>query len=221
MKRVDNEAGSSTALLIGLIGVSLLFFGAAGFGVWAFMGRQDYKKNVDAKIATAVEANTKQVQLKDAKDYAEAVKQPLKPYIGPEAYGSVHINYPKTWSAYVVSGNSGQPLDMYAQQDVVPSVTDQNSVFALRVQVMPRVYSQAITQYQALQKQGKITVAPYALPKVPTVTGLRIDGQITPTKRGSLVIMPMRDKTLTIWTESDQFLGDFNNIILPNASFSP
>ena len=221
MKHIGDEQGSSTALVVSLILVSLLFVGAAGFGVWAFMGRQDYKNNVADKITTAVQANTKTVQAKDAIDYAEAAKQPLKTYVGPETYGSVHISYPKTWSAYVATDSGSLPLDMYAQPDVVPSITAQTSTFALRVQVTQTSYSQTVSQYQSLQKAGTVTVTPYALPKNAAIIGVRVDGQLTTTKQGSMIILPLRDKSLKIWTESNQYLSDFNNIILPNASFSP
>ena len=221
MKHIGDEQGSSTALVVSLILVSVLFIGAAGFGTWAFMSRQDYKNNVASKVSTAVQANTKTVQAKDAADYAEAAKQPLKTYIGPETYGSVHISYPKTWSAYVATDSSSLPLDMYAQPDVVPSITAQTSAFALRVQVTQTSYSQTVSQYQALQKAGAVTVTPYTLPKNSTIVGVRVDGQLTPTKQGSLIILPLRDKSLKVWTESSQYLSDFNNIILPNASFSP
>lgn len=220
MKHMGDERGNSTALIISLAMVSLLFVGVSGFGVWAYIGRQDYINNVDSKIAAAVQDNTKTIQAKDAVDYAQAAKQPLKTYVGPEAYGSVHISYPKTWSTYVVT-ESSLPLDMYSQPDVVPSITAQTSSFALRVQVSQGTYSQTLSQYQSLQKAGSVTVTPYSLPKNPTIVGVRVDGQLTVTKRGSMIILPLRDKSLKIWTESSQYLSDFNNNILPNASFSP
>lgn len=219
MNSTDGERGS-VVVIVSMVLLSLFLIGALGFGGWAFMSRQDYKKNVDAKIKVAVAKNTKEVQLKDAADFAEAAKQPLKTYVGPDAYGSVNIQYPKTWSAYVVT-TGGQPLDAYFNPDFVPSSTDQKSVFALRVQIVSSTYSQTLTQFQGLQKQGKVTVAPYALPKTPTQVGVRVDGQLTPTKQGSMVVLPVRDKTLKLWIESNQFTNDFNTIILPNASFSP
>lgn len=220
MNTMKNERGSVAGIVLVVL-LSLFLVAALGFGVWAYMGRQDYKKNVDAKIKVAVAKNTKEVQLKDAAEFAEVSKQPLKPYTGPEAFGSVQINYPKTWSAYVVTAAGGQPLDAYFNPDFVPSASDPKSVFALRVQIVSSTYSQTLTQFQGLQKQGKVTVAPFALPKTPNQVGVRIDGQLTPTKQGSMVVLPVRDKTLKLWIESNQFISDFNTIILPNASFSP
>lgn len=219
MNDVHDERGS-VATIVSIAVLAVFLVGALVFAGWAYTGRQDYKNNVDAKVKVAVAKNTKEVQLKDAADFAEAAKQPLKTYVGPDAYGSVTIPYPKTWSAYVVTAG-GQPLDAYFNPDFVPSATDQKSVFALRVQIVASTYSQTLTQFQGLQKQGKVTVSPYALPKTPTQVGVRVDGQLTPTKQGSMVILPVRDKTLKLWIESNQFTNDFNNIILPNASFSP
>jgi len=219
MKRLSGDVRGSmvTVLSIGLLAVGLI--GALAFAIWAFSGRQDYKNNVDAKIATAIDANTKKVQAADAITYAEEAKSPLKTYVGPESFGTVKIIYPKTWSAYVVTGNSNSPVDYYAHPDVVPSVQADTSNFALRVQVVDQKYSAVLQQYISLQQAGKVTVKPYVLAKVPGVTGARLDGQLTENKKGSIVILPVRDKTLKIWTESDTYLNDFNTIILPNASF--
>jgi len=36
-----------------------------------------------------------------------------------------------------------------------------------------------------------------------------------------MILLPLRDKTLKISTESQQFVGDFDNIILANLKFVP
>lgn len=207
-------------LLVPVILLGVLFVAAASFGVWAFLGRQDYKQNSDAKVAKAVVINTKDTQAKDAKAYAEAAKQPLKFYNGPEPYGSLKISYPKTWSGYVITDGSS-PLDAYFQPDVVPNVTGKDSTFALRVQIVDQTYASTVNQFSAFIKQGKATAAPYKLPKVPSVIGERVEGQIASNKQGSLVVLPIRDKTLKIWTESNSFRDDFDKNVLPNTTFSP
>jgi hypothetical protein len=82
-------------------------------------------------------------------------------------------------------------------------------------------YSSMMQQIASGATTGRGTIAPYALPKVPSVVGSRVDGSITPQKQGSMIILPVRDKTLEVWTESTSFLDDFNKNILPNMSFSP
>lgn len=220
MKRLSGEVRGSIATVLSIALLVVALIGVGVFAVWAFSGRQDYKNNVDAKIAVAVQVNTKKVQATDAITYAEESKNPLKTYVGPEAFGTVNITYPKTWSVYVATGNTSSPVDYYAHPDVVPSVDSDTSNFALRVQVVEQKYSAVLLQYASLQKQGKLTVEPYALPKVSGAIGTRLDGQLTQNKKGSMVILPIRDKTLKIWTESDAYLEDFDQIILPNASFT-
>ncbi len=220
MKRLCGDVRGSVATLLSIVLLAAGLAGAIGFAVWAFAGRQDYKNNVDAKIAVAVQANTKKVQLDDAAAFAEESKNPLKTYVGPEAFGTINIVYPKTWSAYVVTGDSSSPVNFYAHPDVVPALDAQTSSFALRVQVVEQKYSAVLLQYSGQQKQGKLTVKPYVLPKVPGVTGVRLDGQLTQNKQGSMVVLPIRDKTLKIWTEANTYLNDFNDKILPNASFA-
>ena len=221
-----NQDGAANGLAISLILAVLLLIGALSFGVWAYMGRQDYKDNTDAKIAAAVKiAKQQESSLKD-KQFQEAEKNPLKTYNGPEAYGSIAITYPKTWSAYVDdsangSGN-GALLDGYFYPGAVPSVTKQGGTFALRFQVLGQSYSQTLQTFNSLQQSDNPPqVVPYALPKVPKIVGIKVSGTLPNEKTGTMVVLPLRSQTLEIWTDGNQFASDFNNIILPNFIFSP
>jgi hypothetical protein len=221
--KTNRQAGYINVLLIPLVAASLLFVVALIFGTWAFNSRQDYKNNTDQKIADAVVVAKEETQKLDAAQYAEEVKQPLKSHVGPDDSGAVTIAYPKTWSAYIVehTGNTGTPMNNYFHPDVIRDVSESKNVYALRVQVVKTTYSQVMNSFNGEVKSGKVTVNPYKLPKVPSVTGSRIDGQITSQKRGSMVVLPLRNMTLQISTESESFLKDFNDFILPNLSFSP
>lgn len=218
-----NQRGAVSVLLISLVLTALLLCGAVAFGAWAYTSRQDYKSNVDQKVAIAVaQAQQRESTIKD-QQFAEAAKQPLVTYKGPEAYGSLVVKYPKTWSGYVddTGGSGGQPLNGYFYPGVVPSLTSLSSAFALRTVVLTQSYDSAVQQFTALAKSGKVTVAPYALPKVNSVIGVRIKGQLSSQKTGTMVVLPLRDKTLELWTEAPQFEADFASNILPNVDFSP
>src|SRR5215471_7734176 len=95
------ERGAINVLLIPFILVIVLFFGVGGFAYWAYSSRQDYKNNVNQKINTASATVKQQTETADAAQYAEREKQPFNTYVGPQAFGSVTVRYPKTWSAYV------------------------------------------------------------------------------------------------------------------------
>lgn len=219
----SNERGEINVLLIPVVLLSVLFIAAASFAYVANNGRQDYKNNVDAKIAVAVAADKKVVQNEDAAQYAQVAKQPLKTYVGPEAYGTIRVSYPKTWSAYILdsSTNSSNPLDAYFAPNSVPDIAGTTSSFSLRIQVTSTSYDQTVKQYANQLQQNALTLTPYSLPKLPNVIGVRITGQIEQSKQGIMVILPVRDKTLKIWTEASAFTDDFNNNILPNFTFSP
>lgn len=218
--RFNRQGGYINVLLIALILASVLLIAAASFGAWAFSGRQDYKNHSDQKAAKAATAAVTATQTADAAKYAQEVKNPLKPFVGPSQYGGITVLYPKTWSGYIIQDNS-TPLSAYFQPNVVPSINDQDSAYALRVQVISQTYAQQLQTYDSLVQSKKVTVKPYSMAKVPGVVGSRIDGQISPSNQGSIIILPLRNVTLQISTESQDFEADFNDIILPNLTFSP
>ena len=94
-----DQRGALNVLVIPLITLFLFFIGAIGFGFWAYAGMQDYKNNVNQKIAAANVVVQKQTQDADAKQYAEEAKKPFDTYIGPSSFSNVTLKYPKTWSA--------------------------------------------------------------------------------------------------------------------------
>lgn len=213
----------SAGLIVSLVVTVVLLIGAASFGVWAYSGRQDYKNNVDAKVATAV-VDAKQVESarKDA-EFAEISKSPLKTYVGPEAFGSMHLQYPKTWSGYVITSTENTPyIDGYFNPGVVPDTQSEASVFAVRIRISGDSYSTIMSNYQSGVDDGTVKVQPYKLDKVPGVVGSKIVGTLADSERkGTLIVLPLRANALEIWTESDKYLNDFNKYILPNFSFAP
>jgi hypothetical protein len=64
-------------------------------------------------------------------------------------------------------------------------------------------------------------VSAFKAAKVPDIIGSRLDGAIEDEKNGVMILLPMRDKTLKLWTNSTQFKADFETHILPNFTFSP
>lgn len=199
----------------------VLLLCAIGFGIWAFASRNDYKNNVDAKIKTAVESAQKELSDKLTADFNEREKEPYVDYVGPSPYGSVAIKYPKTWGAYIEeSDNSAKPIDGYFHPKFVPGLQS-NSNIAIRVQLTAAKYTNEVKILDALVKQKKIKVTPYRPEKVQSVAGVRVDGEFLTKKTGSMVMLPLRDKTLKIWTETQQHVPDLDKIVLPSLTFVP
>lgn len=222
-----NQDGAVNGLAVSLVLAIILLIGAIVFGVWAYGSRQDYKDNTDAKIAAATQVAKQQESSRKDAEFAQEEKNPLKTYNGPQATGSLVIAYPKTWSGYVDDsghGSNSAALDGYFYPGVVPSVQAEGSIFALRVAVVDQSYSEVTAEVSNLLKSQDPpppTVVPYALPQVPNTVGVKVTGALPDNRSGTMVILPLRDQTLEIWTEGNQFANDFNNIILPNLKFSP
>ena len=207
--------------MVPLIIVSVFFAAALAFGVWAFMSRQDYKDNSDQKVNAAVVVAQQQTSDKKDNEFVEKEKLPLRTYKGPSAYGSLVVKYPKTWSAYVSESPNGgsTPINGYFNPGFVPGTDQQGSVYALRVQVVSQSYDQVVKRYQTNVKAGKLKASPYVPVNNKTVTGIRFDGALDSKTNGSMVVIPLRDKTIQLSTESPAYVADFNKYILPNFSF--
>jgi hypothetical protein len=220
--KLDSQAGFVSGILIALIVTSVLLVSALGFGTWAFLSRQDYKNNSDQKALKAADERQAQTEEAEALKYAEEVKNPLTTHKAPDQYGGVIAQYPKTWSAYVIESAAGNtPVDNYFHPHAVPSTANKDNAYALRIEVVEQSYDKVIKSYDNEVKTKKLTASPFALAKVPATIGTRFDGQVLQNKQGSLVVLPLRNMTVKIWTEAPSFLADFNNIILPNLTFSP
>jgi hypothetical protein len=207
--------------IVSLVLTVLLFLGALGFGIWAFSERDTYKNKTDAVVAKEVELAVQKNTSEKEKEFVEREKNPFKKYDGPAQFGSVSITYPKTWAAFVTEKATGSsPVDGYMHPGFVPG-TDSGTAFALRIEVVDRAYDLELKNLESKVKQGTLTVAPYRAPKVPEVLGARVDGEINKGQKDSMVMFPIRDKTLKITTQSETFLKDFNDIILKELVFVP
>lgn len=232
MKRQKSEAGG-VGVNVALIICVVLLIAAAVFGYWAYNQRQLYKNKTDQIVAEHVQ-QAKQQQAADLqKVFDEKYKQPLKTYKGPSDYGSLRIKYPKTWSGYVEQTSDGEVvLDGYFAPGVVPTTqandsgSGQSSKFSLRFSVVNQQYSDVMRQYEPYVQQGQSSVKPYHLPKVKSIIGSMVTGQMVTlsdytNSNGVMVVLPLRAYTLEIWVTSPQYKKDFSKYILPNFSFSP
>lgn len=217
------QTGAMNLLIIPLVLLIIALLGVGVFATTSYSQAQDYKLNVDQKVAAAVEVSNQKISEQKEKDFAEKEKYPYSTYVAPEAAGRLTIKYPKTWSAYVVEPrtSSNKPVDGYFNPGFVPSISDTNNSFALRVMVNEQAYDSLLKGYSAAQKSGKVTITPFQSPNVPSLIGSRVDGEIESKKQGVKVLLPFRDKTLELWTESAAAKADFDNVILKNFTLTP
>ncbi len=208
-------------LIIALVLFVIGFLGSSGFAFWAYAEMQDYKNNVEEKVAAAVEEAKKATEETKEKEFEERSKSPYKKYKGPATFGAIEVTYPKTWAATVDEGDGSVPVNGYFHPDFVPGARSETA-FALRLEVLEQPYDRVLQSYDGNAKKGTVSVAPYKAARVQSVLGARVDGEIEKGMQGSAVLLPLRDKTIRIMTLSGQSFGkDFDNIILKNLIFTP
>jgi hypothetical protein len=224
---VPVRLGSGLGRILTLVILALLLVAALGFGGWAYSKMLDYKNNSDKKAAAAVVNSKKQITADLQAQFDEQSKSPNKTFHGPPTYGTITFNYPKTWSGYVDSSNSTEPIDGYFHPDVVPG-TQSKTAYALRVELLSTDYSDVLGTFDGDIGQGKLTSRAYIPPKMQgaanVTAGVYLSGQINSndqTQRGNMVVLKVRDKTLEIYSESNTFADDFNKTILGSLVFNP
>lgn len=207
----NNEQGGISGSLVAIIALIVLVLAAGSFAIWAYVNYNEQKTNVDGKIALAV-ADAKKVQAdEDEKKFAEREKEPNRQFVGPDDYGRVTFDYPKTWSVFEATdvADGGGTYEAYLNPVTVPPVSSDQQ-FALRVLIEEKDYDRVVQSYESLVKKGELRSSAVS---ATGHSGTRLDGNFTESIRGSAVIYKIRDKTLTLRTDANTFKPDFEKII--------
>ncbi len=204
---VTPAAKSSRVPLIIASAVAVLAVGAA---VWAFMQYVDIKNTLDGRVDNAVALAVKEQKEKDAEIMANAEKEPNRLFVGPEDYGRLAFNYPKTWSMYEASDAAdGGTYEAYFNPVMVPG-TDSDQRYALRLTIEDDTYENVLSNYESLVESGELKSSRVTLGDE---AGTRLDGNFSDDVRGSAVIIKIRDKTVILQTDATTFTQDFNALI--------
>jgi hypothetical protein len=204
------KRGSVDSWMISTIGLLVAVLGLIALSVWLFINYTDQKDNVDSKVSTAVSTAVKAKADSDEAKFFEREKEPNRQFVGPNDYGRVTFDYPKTWSLYVGNDTaSSGSYQAYLNPISVPPVNTKQQ-FAARVVIEDKEYDKVIASYDALVKKGDLKASSVS---ADGNSGTRLDGAFSKDIRGSAVIFKIRDKTLTIRTDATTFQGDFNKLI--------
>lgn len=181
-----------------------------GVMIWALISYFVQKADVDSKVANAVATATKEQADKDEANFAQREKDPNLTFVGPEDYGSLSFDYPRTWSIYVASdASNGGTYQAYLNPISVPTVSTTQQ-FALRITIESKDYSQVVSSYDSLVKKGDLKSS---VVKSGDQNGTRLDGSFSKDIRGAAVIFKIRDKTATIRSDADTFKTDFDALV--------
>jgi len=209
--RNRSERGSVNGWMVGTIGCLILFLIAGSLAIWAYMQYSREKSSVDSKVAIEVaEGRRKQAEYDQGQCLEQAKSQRIE-FVGPTEYGRVSFLYPKIWSVYIANDGSDRgDYKAYLHPVSVPSTTNKNSRFALRLEIINKNMDTVLNDYQSRLKKGELTSSST---EFNGISATRIDGTFEKELRGSVVLMKVRDKTIRFSTDADTFKPDFQTIL--------
>lgn len=219
LKKLNND-GAVSPLLPALILATVLFVGTLVFAIGRNSEVNDYKQNMDEKVAAKVAEESKLIDEQKQAEFDEKEKAPYTFWQSPTQYGSIKVGFPKTWSYYLAldqAAGSRDPIDLYAHPDYVPEIS-KDERYALRITLTSDDYNKVLDEYRKKSEKEGLQIGTV---QVSNVSGIKVRGNIEKEISGTMVVFPIRDKVLKVWTESQDYESDFDNIILKNLSFIP
>ena len=205
-----HEQGGISGALLAIIFLGIAVAGLGALSIWAYMNYNEQKTNVDGKVALAVATAKKEQADEDDAKFIEREKEPNRQFAGPDDYGRLTFDYPKTWSVYVARDVSGGgAYQAFLNPVTVPPVSDKRQ-YAIRVTIDEKDYDDVLKSYQPRVNTGKLKTSAVS---VNGKDGTRIEGEFTENIRGAAVLYKIRDKTVTIRTDADTFRPDFEKLI--------
>ena len=198
---------------IAIIAISLVALTFAGLFVWMTIRYNEVSGDVQDKIdAEVAEAKDKQAAEMEA-EFLEREKYPYKTFLGPEDYGQLSFEYPRTWSVYIAAdAANGGDFRAYFNPVQVNTI-DRDTINALELKILDRSFDDVADEYQRYLDNIDANLTMESV-IVNGVTANRYSGKIPNTElNGYILIIKIRDKTAVLQTDSVLFEGDFNKII--------
>lgn len=211
MKRRLYQTGAAAGSIVAIILLTLMVLFFAGFSGWMYMQYTDAKTDVDGQIEAALAEGLRKQSEADEKKFLEREKQPFRQFVGPDDYGRVTFDYPKTWSAFQATdlrAGGGVTYYAYLNPNSVPPVEPKDARVAIRIIIEQKVYDQVLASYDKLVKAGDLKVSAWN-DNNNGLSGTKLEGSFTKDIRGTAVLIKMRDRTLTVRTDSDVFPEDY------------
>jgi hypothetical protein len=205
------ESGAISKLLLSVIVLAVLAAAGLVGSVVFFLDYNQQKTNVDTKIQAQVAQAQKAQADSDEAKFNERDKEPFRQFVGPDDYGRLSFDYPKTWSVYIYKDvvNPGDTYQAYLNPVSVPAISSSN-IYALVVTIQTADFDSILASYNSLVKTGALQSSTVT---IGSTAATRLDGAFTSTLHGSMVIFKIRDKTVTLQSEATTFTTDFNSIV--------
>ncbi|MDO4752981.1 MAG: hypothetical protein Q4A36_01995 [Candidatus Saccharibacteria bacterium] len=201
---------------IAIIALSLISVTFIGLFIWMYTQYDDARTNVDGQINVAVTKAIDENTMKLENEFAEREKYPFQTFAGPEDYGGLTFEYPKTWSVYVAADAShGGDFEAYLNPVEVYEVGD-TTIDALRVKVLNTAFDDVAAMYQRDLEgdQPTLRLESVVIGQNNDIPANKYIGIIPGTEfDGYIIVFKIRDKTAILQTDSKLFEADYNTLL--------
>ncbi len=210
----DESKGSSKQnqlFRVGFITMSLLAV-VLLILVLVFASRAFINQNkIDEALKKGQEEGTTAQKAFDAEQLAKTQNSDLRTYTAPEAAGSFRVNLPKSWSLAVTPDDGTNTISALAMPDFVDTKLTQ---YALRFALIDKKFEDVKKQQDKKGSSSEVIVS--------GIKGTQYTGAISnKVTNGTLIIVPLRDKTFSIQTDDNAKYLDVYNAIVGNLHLNP
>ncbi len=198
-------------ILVSVVAVLLL-------GTVAYLSSKAFatSKKLNATFSSG-EATGRQDQKKaDAAEIKNISENPPRTYRAPDPFGAFVVTFPRNWS-YVVNLNNTL-YNAYANPDYVDEPSD---FFALRVNMKAANYDDLKKSYASKVKTSKGALVGVDT-RISNIEAAKYTGKIDAKfANGTVVIIKVRDKVLTLQTDDNAKYGSYFDEILDKIKINP
>ncbi len=217
-----SAAKKSKQLLVILIGVGVLAFILLITTI--VFSIQSNNKSAQLKTATqdGAKAGAEAQKAADDKKFQEAQSSDTRTYTAPEFAGSFSIKLPKLWSLTVTPNEGTNTIAAIANPEYIDTKVER---YALRFSLIDQPYTSYKTKLDQQTKQ-KVSASFKGLTASATtlsgIEGMKYVGQIsTKIPNGTVILVPIRDKTFSIETDDNAVYSEVFNSILSSVKLKP
>ena len=207
--KLMQNSGQNNKVILGIL--IFLVVGLAGLSGWAIWQYIEERDTVEQQIEVAVDEALGEQREELEEEFEQELRNPFRTYSPPDVFGAIDIKLPKNWNIYVEEDEGGNlPVDLYIHPELVRDFDGELGPVAFRMQLVDELYDQATRNVRRDVDRGELDAS---TTEVSGIEGDRYEGVVRDDYVGVKVSLPYRDKTILMWTESESYLDDFEEML--------
>lgn len=209
----EKNSGKFKSIFTLILALTTVIF--AGLFIWKYLDWSSINGKVDKLVNEQVAEKELEIKDKYAAELEEVEKNPPLEFAGPEDYGDLHFEYPRTWSFYITNDASDNQSDYeaYMHPTSIGPITDA-TIFALRINIIKKQnYEEVVVPYNKNVSKGIFTHNIITINSDKNYADV-YEGTLENGKEVKIAIFKIRDKTVILRTDATRlFTNDFNKVL--------